>query len=113
MSTNAIFKGDNTAAFGNNFITITINNIAQHPISKIEVVTNSGCRIKNKIFTDENNFLQETIILKVNYDSEETCLLNATNVLKVAAFDELNRQYTCPESLVFYAKNGVICGYGK
>ena len=51
MSSNAVFKGDDTAAFGNNFIKITIQNPDRYPISKIEAVTNSGCGISNKPFT--------------------------------------------------------------
>ena len=109
MSTNAIFKSDNTAAFGNNFITITIKNPNLYPISKIEFITNSSACIPPKPFTDENNFTTENIELKVNYDSTETSKLrNGANVGNLVVYDIEGRQRTCPQSLTFYAKNGVV-----
>ena len=113
MASNTIFKGDNTGAFGNNFITIRIFNELSKPISKIEVVTNSGLCIPNKVFTDENNFQTENISLDVNYTSEETDKLNATNVCNVVAYDMQGRRSTCNQSLTFYAKNGVISRNGQ
>lgn len=114
MSTNSIFKGDNTAAFGNNFITVTIKNPLLYPISKLIAVTNSGTGIPNKQFTDENNFQSETITLIINYSSEETCKLNqGSNLLNMVAYDLEGRQYTCKQSLTFYSKNGVISRNGQ
>lgn len=110
---NPIFKGDDTGAFGNQFITITINNPELYPISKIEAVTNSGACIPNKVFTDESNFQTENITLTLNYNSDETPKLNATNVLNIVAFDMSGKQYTCSQSLTFYAKNGVITRNGQ
>lgn len=106
--TNSIFKGDDTGANGNTFITITIKNPEQYPISKILVVTNGGC-IPNKEFTDENNFQREIIEIGVNYSSDETIKFNATNTVNVVAYDMENKQSTCPQTLTFTAKNGVLC----
>ena len=114
MSSNAVFKGDDTAAFGNNFITITIRNPNKFPVSKIEAATNSGCCIPNKPFTDPGMFQTETITLYVNYSSDESAQLNqGANTLNLVVFDELGRQRTCPQTLVFYAQNGVILRNGQ
>lgn len=109
-----IFKGDDTDAFGNQFIKITVKNPLLYPISKLEAVTNSGIGIKNKPFTDENNFQQEEIELTINYTSAETtCLNQGANILNLVAYDESGKQSTCAQSLTFYAKNGVISRNGK
>ncbi len=111
---NTLFKTDDTAAFGNAFITITIHNPNLYPISKILAVTNSGCGIANKVFTDPNNFQSETVEIVVNYNSEETAKLNqGANILNIVAYDEQGRQKTCPQTLTFYAQNGVISRNGK
>ena len=110
MSTNAIFKGDDTGAFGNNFITITVKNPELYPISKIEFIVNGGCGIAPKVFVDEEtHFQQQEIELIVNFSSEETSKLNATNTGNLVAYDMENRQSTCPQTLTFTAKNGVLC----
>lgn len=109
MSTNAIFKGDDTGALGNHFITIKLKNPELYPISKLKFVVNGGCGIAPKEFTDENNFQQEEIELVVNFSSVETSKLNATNTGNLVGYDMENRQFTCPQTLVFTAKNGVIC----
>lgn len=105
---NAVFKGDDTGAFGNKFITITVKNPNLYPISKIMFVVNGGCCIAPKVFTDENNFQQAEIELVVNFSREETSKLNATNTGNLIAYDMGNKQYTCSQTLTFYAKNGVI-----
>lgn len=106
---NSIFKGDDTGALGNNFITIKLKNPELYLISKLKFVVNGGCEIPPKEFTDENNFQQTEIELVVNLSSEETSKLNATNTGKLVGYDMVNRQFTCPQTLVFTAKNGVLC----
>lgn len=113
MSSNAIFKGDNTGAFGNTFITITVKNPLLYPISKIEFITNSGMCIPAKVFTDENNFQTETITLTVNYTSAESAKLRDANVGNLVAYDMEGRQSTCQQTLTFNAKNGVISRNGQ
>ncbi len=113
MADNPIFKGDDTGAFGNQFITITVKNPRQESVSKIEVITNSSMCIPKKVFTDENNFQTEDIELTVNYSSKETEKLNATNTVNVVAYDMHGLRTTCPQSLTFYAKNGVISRNGQ
>lgn len=109
MATNAIFKGDDTGALGNHFITIKLKNPELYPISKLKFVVNGGCGIAPKEFTDENNFQQEEIELVVNFSSEETSKLNATNTGNLVGYDMENKQFTCPQTLTFTAKNGVLC----
>lgn len=110
----AIFKSDDTDAFGNKFITVTVKNPNLYPISKLVAVTNSGTCIENKPFTDENNFQREDIELIINYSSKETTMLNqGANVLNLVAYDMNNKQSTCAQSLTFYAKNGVISKNGQ
>lgn len=108
MSTNnPIFKGDDTGAFGKRFITIICKNPNLYPISKLVAVTNSGC-IPDKVFTDPDNFQRETIELTINYTSEETSKLNSTNTVNLVPFDMNGLHETCRQTLVFYAKNGVL-----
>lgn len=108
-----VYKGDDTGAFGNRFITITVKNPQLYLISKLVAVTNSGCCIPDKVFIDENNFQIETIELTVNYSSDETTKLNSTNTLKLVAFDMQGLQSTCAQTLTFYAQNGVLRKNGQ
>lgn len=104
---NSIYKGDDTSAFGNNFVRITIKNPDQKPISKIEFNVNAGIIIQT--FTDTNNFTEENIVLIVNLNSEETSKLSSTNVANVICYDMNGKQFTCRQTLRFSAVNGVIC----
>lgn len=108
-----IFKGDNTAAFGNSFITITVKNPLLYPISKLLFVINGGDAIKPKEFTDEDNFQRAEITLTANLDSEETKKLKDKNTGNLVAYDMQGQQATCVQTLIFNAKNGVIYKNGK
>lgn len=108
---NAIYKGDNTAAFGNNYITIKIKNELGYQISKILFIINGGVIVKE--FTDANYFIQQDIELVVNFDSGETAKLNNTNTGNLIAYDMQDRQYTCQQFLTFSAKNGVLSKNGR
>ena len=101
-----LFRGDNTAAFGNNFLTIKIKNPDLMPISKILFVVNGG--LFKKTFTDANNFQVVETTLTVNFNSAETEKFSAVNVGNVVVYDIKNRQQTCPQSLTFYTQGGVI-----
>lgn len=102
MSTSqSIFQGDNTAAFGNNYITININNPLGYPISKAVFVTGNG-NIKK-------TFENPEFPLIVNFTSQETQQLKANNVGYLVVFDSQGRQKTCNGSLTFHVKNGVLC----
>ena len=105
--TEPIYKTDDTAAFGGKYITINVKNPQLVEISKIIFSVNGGMITKE--FTDESHFTTEDIELIVNFDSSETAKLNATNVGNLLAYDMENRQCTCPQSITFTAKNGVLC----
>lgn len=110
----AIYKGDDTRAFGNNFITVKIKNKLGYQISKLEAITNSNTCIPPKPYTDPTYFVQEDIELVVNYTAEETPKLNnGANILRIVAYDMNNYPYTLPQSLTFYAQNGVITKDGR
>ena len=105
---NPIFKGDNTGAFGNNFIEITVKNPLRYPISKIIFVINGGC-IKKPFSGDDYDYFQsDEIVLTVNFSSAETVKLRDANVGNLVIYDMQGRQSTCQQSLTFYARNGVI-----
>lgn len=105
---NAIFKTDDTGAYGNKYITIRIKNPLLVPVSKIIFSVNGG--IIQKSFTDEKtHFTTENIELTVNFNSQETAKLNARNVGNLVTYDMKNRQLTCNQSMTFSARNGVIC----
>lgn len=108
-----VFKTDDTGAFGNQFITIKVTNPQLYPISKILFVVNGGVCIPPKEFTDEDNFQTEEITLTVNFSSAETARLNASNTGNLVAYDMQGLQYTCSQTLTFYAQNGVILRNGQ
>lgn len=98
-----IFKTDNTGAFGNNFITININNPLEYVISKAEFVVNGGMpKIKP--------FLNPVFPLVVNFTSEQTAQLKSgPNTGKLIVWDAQGRQLTCRGTLTFGVENGAIC----
>lgn len=99
MSSNTIFKGDNTASFGNNFITINLNNPLGYTISKAIFVC--GC-IKKPFENPE-------FPLIINFDSQESQYLRPNNVGYLVVYDAQGRQKTCNGTITFRAQNGVIC----
>lgn len=99
MSSNSIFKGDSTAAFGNTFLTININNPDNFVISKAIFVC--GCIKKT--------FNNPEFPLRVNFSSQETQKLSANNVGYLVVYDEVGLQKTCTGNIKFKAQNGVIC----
>ena len=102
----AIFKGDDTRAFGGNFINITVNNPDLYKISKLVFAVNGGTITKT--FTDEEFFQRAETNLTVNFTSEETLKLTNVNVGNLLAYDEHGYQATCIQSVQFNAQNGVI-----
>ena len=98
--TESIYKGDNTAAFGNNFITINLENPLEYPISKAVFICN--CITKT--------FENPTFPLVINFNSSETSKLMSKNVCYLVVFDSEGRQKTCQGTLTFNAQNGVLPG---
>ena len=102
----SIFKGDDTRAFGGNFINIKVNNPDLYKISKLVFSVNGG--IITKTFTDNEFFQRAETNLTVNFSSEETLKLTGVNVGNLLAYDEYGYQETCVQSVQFNAQNGVI-----
>lgn len=104
MSANTpIFQGDDTAAFGNNFITINLYNPLNYTISKAVFV----CNCFTKTFDDP------TFPLVINFDSAETVKLRSTNTCFLIVYDEQGRQQTCQGTLTFNAQKGALCKNGN
>lgn len=96
--TNMIFKGDDTGAFGNNFITINLENPLNYPVSKAVFVCN--CITKS--------FEEPEFPLIINFDSSETSRLRAANTCYLVVFDTQGRQKTCKGTLTFKTQDGVM-----
>lgn len=97
--TQPIYKGDSTGAFGNNFITINLDNPNDYVVSRVVFVC--GCIQKS--------FENPVFPLTVNLTSEETATLKPSNVCYLVAYDSEGRQKTCKGTLTFPATQGVIC----
>ena len=103
MSVNTpVFKDDDPGAFGNNFITINLNNPMAYVVSKVEFIVNGGGCIPPKFY--ENPVFP----LRINFTREETSKFLGVNVCRLRAYDENGLRKTCNNSLTFYAQNGVI-----
>lgn len=96
--TNPIYKGDNTGAFGNTFITINLANPNNYEVSKVIFVC--GCIQKT--------YKNPQFPLTVNLTSKETETLKPSNVCYLVAYDSEGRQKTCQGTLTFKSQNGVI-----
>lgn len=96
--TQPIYKGDNTGAFGNSFITINLDNPDDYIISKVIFVC--GCIQKT--------FENPTFPLVINLTSDETKILKPSNICYLVAYDSEGRQKTCQGTLTFKATNGVL-----
>lgn len=108
MSANTtIFRGDDTAANGGQFITIEIENEYKVPFSKLVFSVNGGQILKP--FTDENNFTAENTELVVNFTSAETWSMKDVNTGNLVTYDMDGLQQTCEETCIWNTKNGVIC----
>lgn len=94
-----IFRGDNTGAFDNNFITIN----AKIPEGKI--VSKAKLRIGNlPVMT----FNSPTFPLKVNLNSAQTSQLSTQTECYLAVYDEEGRKATCIGKLKFIVKDEVV-----
>ena len=96
-----IYKGDDTGAFGNNFITITLTNEMEYTITKAQFVVNDGVPYCEPV---EN----PTFPMVVNFTSEQTEQMKATNVGRLWVWDEENQKKTCKGQITWDCKNGVI-----
>lgn len=93
-----VYKGDNTGAFGNSFITIDFENPENYVVSKAMFIC--GC-LKKPIPNP-----QFPVIL--NFTEEESKRFNFKNTCYLVVWDEQGRQKTCEGTLTFEAENGVV-----
>lgn len=83
--------GDNTSAFGGNFLTITLQN-----------QTGADIKVSKAVFvcgTVRVEVVDPEFPLQINLNEEQTAQLNCKNVCYLAVWDELGRKLTCEGSL--------------
>ena len=93
-----LYKGDDTGAFGNNFITINLDNPQEFVVTK--AIFTCGCIQKT--------FDNPQFPIVINLSGKETERLRTQNVCYLVAYDSQGRQRTCKGTLTFNAKNGVL-----
>lgn len=86
-----ITRGDNTAAFGGRFLTISLQNDTGLYISRAEFAC--GCL---RISFDNPQFP-----LQINLDEKQTSQLCGENTCYLAVWDEDGRKRTCEGKLTF------------
>lgn len=88
-----IYQGDNTSAFGGNFLTINItSNFENLPtIKRAEI--KMGCVCKT--------FENPTFPMTINLTEEETAKLSSVNTAYMAVWDINGRKKTCQGSITF------------
>ena len=93
------YRSDNTAAFGNNFITINlVNNPLDVTVSRADFIV--GCLCKKY---DNPEFP-----LIINFTPEELQKLDMVNVGYLKVYDDQGRPKVCNGSVSFKIKNGVM-----
>lgn len=89
-----IYQGDNTAAFGGNFLTI---NIRVPEGQEVPTIT----RAELKIGCICKNFNNPTFPMTINLTEEETVKLQAQNSAYLAVWDAEGRKKTCQGTISF------------
>lgn len=85
-----IYKGDDTGAFGANFLTISLENAENVTISKAVFRCNEITKeFENPVFP-----------IKINLTAEETSMLYEDNTCYLAVYDEKGLKKTCEGSFV-------------
>ena len=95
----SIYKGDNTGAFGNDFLRIYLNN----PNNLI--ITKAVIQINNKL---DKVYEYPIFPLRVNFTGEETEYLDQQNTCRMALWDEYGRRRTAEGKFNFYVKENRI-----
>ena len=95
----SINRGDNTGAFGKEFLRIYINNPNNLYIQKAVFQIN-GCL--------EKEYFEPKFPLKVNFTGEETELLHQVNECRLALWDEYGRRRTADGKFTFFVKENRI-----
>lgn len=92
-----IYQGDNTAAFGGNFLTINISSESGivPRITKAELKI--GCICKT--------FANPTFPMTINLNEDESAKLQAQNTAYLAVWDAEGRKKTCVGSITFNSQS--------
>ena len=93
-----IYKGDDTNAFGQNFIRIDLEGADGYTISKVIF----QCGPIQKVYT------RPQFPIYVNFSHNESKRLYQDSVCYLQVFDEKGRRQTCQGTLSFIAKAKVI-----
>lgn len=101
MADVSVFMGDDTGAFGNNFITINLKNDLGYIVSKVEFIINNGC-------IPPKEYVNPEFPLRINFDRTETVKFQPINVCRLRAYDSKGLCKTCKNTLTFFAENGEI-----
>ena len=95
----AIWKNDDTGAFGNNFLTIKAKIPEGYTVSKAKL------KIGNlPVMT----FNAPDFPLVINLSSAQTRSLQQQNSVYLAIYDDLGRKATCKGTITFIAKDEVV-----
>ena len=95
----SIYRGDNTGAFGNDFLRIYLKAPAKLIITKAVVQINN---------TIDKIFEYPKFPLRVNFTGEETNYLEQQNTCRMALWDEYGRRRTAEGKFNFYVKENRI-----
>ena len=95
----SIYKGDDTDAFGFNFLTVILENAEFYTITKAEI----RIGVVKKTVEDPH------FPLRISLNKEETAQLNIwCNKCYLAVYDEEGKKYTCEGTLNFKASPKVV-----
>lgn len=95
----AINKGDNTAAFGKDFLRIYLNNPNKLYIQRAVFQINGDM---------EKEFWEPTFPLRINFTGEETTFLRQVNTCKLALWDANGRRKTADGKFTFLVRENRI-----
>lgn len=94
-----IYKGDDTGAFGQNFLKVNLSVPTGHAVSKAEIKIG----ILEPIIINNPDFP-----LVINLTSEQTSLLMNKNDVYMAVYDEEGRKATCKGVVTFNAREQIV-----
>ena len=92
-----IYQGDNTEAFGGNFLIINISS----ELKELPIISRAEIRIENIIKKIENPVFP----LIINLNERETSQLKKMNKIYMALYDIDGKKRTCSGSLSFEAES--------
>lgn len=95
----SINRGDNTGAFGNDFLRIYLNNPNNLHIQRALIQINGDL---------EKEFYDPTFPIRINFTGAETEILHQVNVCKLVLWDEYGRRKTADGKFTFFVKENPI-----